>query len=42
MITILGTKLYMGEEASKEQLTGLLSTPELSEGEPEKLNFWRF
>lgn len=32
-----GTKLFMGEEGSKEQLTGLLSTPELSEGEPEKL-----
>ena len=37
-IITAGTQLKMGEDI----LTGLLSTPELGEGEAEKLNFWRF
>lgn len=32
-----GTKLFMGQESSEIELTGLLSTPDLSEGEPEKI-----
>lgn len=35
-IITAGTKLCMGED--KVELTGLLSTPDLSEGEPEKIN----
>lgn len=34
-IITAGTKLCMGSE--KVELTGLLSTPDLSEGEPEKI-----
>ena len=34
-IITAGTKLCMGAE--KVELTGLLSTPDLSEGEPEKI-----
>ena len=32
-IITAGTKLYMNEE----ELSGMLSTPDLSEGEPEKI-----
>ena len=32
-----GTKLFMGQDPSEVELTGLLSTPDLSEGEPEKI-----
>lgn len=33
-----GLKMTMDDT----ELTGLLSTPDLGQGEKEKLNFWRF